>query len=97
MVEGSRPGLTLLDAAHAGDRCNKVSHKPMSQSDAWRTIRRRATAAGIAEAIGCYTFSATGIIAYLANGNALEHAQKIAAHESPRTSKLYDPTKERLT
>jgi hypothetical protein len=26
-----------------------------------------------------------------------EHAQSMAAHESPRTTKLYDRTKERLT
>jgi hypothetical protein len=49
-----------------------------------------------AEAIGCHTFCATGITAYLANGGALEHAQEEAAHESPRTTKLYDRTKERL-
>lgn len=47
--------------------------------------------------IGCHTFRATGITAYLANGGALEHAQEMAAHESPRTTKLYDRTKERLT
>jgi site-specific recombinase XerD len=74
-----------------------LSPKPMSQPDAWRMIRRRAVAAGIAEAIGCHTFRATGITAYLANGGALEHAQEMAAHESPRTTKLYDRTKERLT
>jgi integrase len=74
-----------------------LSDKPMSQSDAWRMIRRRAVAAGMAEAIGCHTFRATGITAYLANGGALEHAQEMAAHESPRTTKLYDRTKERLT
>ena len=65
--------------------------------DAWRMIRRRAAAAGIAAEIGCHTFRATGITAYLANGGALEHAQEMAAHESPRTTKLYDRTKERLT
>ena len=74
-----------------------LSDKPMSQPDAWRMICRRAAAAGIAEAIGCHTFRATGITAYLANGGALEHAQEMAAHESPRTTKLYDRTKERLT
>jgi site-specific recombinase XerD len=74
-----------------------LSENPMSQPDAWRMIRRRATAAGIAEAIGCHTFRATGITAYLSNGGALEHAQEMAAHESPRTTKLYDRTKERLT
>jgi integrase len=52
---------------------------------------------GIAAEIGCHTFRATGITAYLANGGALEHAQEMAAHESPRTTKLYDRTKERLT
>ena len=69
----------------------------MSQPDAWRMIRRHAAAAGIAEAIGCHTFRATGITAYLSNGGALDHAQEMAAHESPRTTKLYDRTKERLT
>jgi site-specific recombinase XerD len=70
---------------------------PMSQPDAWPMIRRRAAAAGIAAPIGCHTFRATGITAYLSNGGALEHAQEMAAHESPRTTKLYDRTKERLT
>src|SRR5205823_4947767 len=65
-----------------------LSDKAMSQPDAWRMIRRRAAVAGIAAEIGCHTFRATGITAYLANG---------AAHESPRTTKLYDRTKERLT
>jgi integrase/recombinase XerD len=69
----------------------------MNQSDAWRMIRRRAVAAGIQAPIGNHTFRATGITAYLANGGALEHAQEMAAHESPRTTKLYDRTKERLT
>jgi len=38
-----------------------------------------------------------GITAYLECGGTLEHAQAMAAHESPRTTKLYDRTKERLT
>ena len=29
-------------------------------------------------------------VAYLENGGTLEHAQRIAAHESPHTTKLYD-------
>ncbi|HEX3995470.1 MAG TPA: tyrosine-type recombinase/integrase, partial [Acetobacteraceae bacterium] len=69
-----------------------LSEKPMVQSDAWRMIRRRAAAAGINASIGNHSFRATGITAYLANGGALEHAQEMAAHESPRTTKLYDRT-----
>ena len=49
-------------------------------------IGRRAAAAGIAAEIGCHTFRATGITAYLSNGGALEHVQEMAAHESPRST-----------
>jgi integrase len=62
-------------------------------------VRQRTATAGIKAPIGCHTFRATGITAYLENGGTLEHAQALAlaAHESPRTTKLYDRTKERLT
>lgn len=81
----------------SGHVSTMLSDRTMTQPDAWRMIRRRAVAAGITAQIGSHTFRATGITAYLANGGALEHAQEIAAHESPRTTKLYDRTKERLT
>jgi site-specific recombinase XerD len=74
-----------------------LTERPMNQADAWRMIRRRAVTAGIMAPIGNHTFRATGITAYLSNGGALEHAQAMAAHESPRTTKLYDRTQDRLT
>jgi site-specific recombinase XerD len=80
-----------------GHNAAVLLEKPMAQADAWRMIRRRAVAAEIHAPIGNHSFRATGITAYLANGGALEHAQEMAAHESPRTTKLYDRTKERLT
>jgi len=80
-----------------GHNAAVLTEKPMDQSGAWVMIRRRAAAAGIHAPIGNHTFRATGITAYLGNGGALEHAQSMAAHESPRTTKLYDRTKDRLT
>jgi site-specific recombinase XerD len=74
-----------------------LADHPMTQVDAWRMVRKRALAAGIMAPVGNHSFRATGITAYLANGGTLEHAQSMAAHESPRTTKLYDRTKERLT
>lgn len=62
----------------------------MWQQDAYRLIQRRAAAAGIATQIGNHTFRATGITAYLKNKGTLEHAQTLANHASPRTTKLYD-------
>lgn len=53
-------------------------------------LRRRAKTAGIQTKIGNHTFRATGITAYLKNGGKLEIAQQIAAHESSRTTGLYD-------
>jgi hypothetical protein len=34
---------------------------------------------------------------YLDNGGSLENAQAMAAHESPRTTKLYDRTDDQIT
>ena len=55
-------------------------------------IKHRAAAAGLPAATCCHTFRATGITAYLSNGGTLEHAQRIAGHTSPKTTKLYDRT-----
>jgi integrase len=54
-----------------GHKADTLSDRAMNQSDAWCMIRRRAKAAGIAAEIGCHTFRATGITAYLADGGAL--------------------------
>ncbi len=45
--------------------------------------------------IGCHTFRATGITAYLEAGGTLERAAQMANHTSTRTTQLYDrPAKE---
>lgn len=62
----------------------------MTRRDAHRMIKRRALEAGVSGEIGCHTFRATGITTYLKNGGTLEHAQKLACHESARTTGLYD-------
>jgi site-specific recombinase XerD len=68
----------------------QLSERPMGQSDAYRMIRRRATAAGIATLVGNHSARATGITELLRNGGKLEDAQWMANHESARTTGLYD-------
>lgn len=64
---------------------------PMNERDVLRMIKRRAIVANVTvPGVCCHTFRATGITAYLMNGGTVENAQMIAAHESPRTTKLYD-------
>ena len=69
----------------------------MHRADVLRMIKRRARQAGLSTRIGCHTFRATGITTYLENGGSLEHAQRIAAHESVRTTKLYDRTSDTVS
>jgi integrase/recombinase XerD len=69
----------------------------MRREDVFRMIKCRCKDAKLGAAANCHTFRATGITAYLLNGGTLEHAQVIAAHESPRTTKLYDRTSDEIT
>jgi integrase/recombinase XerD len=78
-------------------RTGLLTDRAMTQSDAWRMLQRRARDAGIPTAVCNHTFRATGITAYLDNGGSLENAQAMAAHESPRTTKLYDRTDDQIT
>lgn len=79
------------------DRRGRMTDAPLTRNDAFRMVKRRVAAAGLSSAITCHSFRATGITAYLENGGALEKAQSIAAHESPRTTKLYDRSRDDVT
>lgn len=78
-------------------RVGVLTGEPMTRNDAFRMVKRRAKAAGLPETTCNHTFRATGITAYLGNGGTIENAQAIAAHESPRTTKLYDRTSDEIT
>jgi site-specific recombinase XerD len=81
----------------AAGRAGALTDRPMHRVDAWRMIQRRSAGLGMRVKIGCHTFRATGITAYLEAGGTLENAQAMAAHESPRTTKLYDRTGDAIT
>jgi integrase/recombinase XerD len=69
----------------------------MDRVDAYSIIRRRTAEAGFKIKLSCHVFRATGITAYLEAGGTLEKAQAMAAHESPRTTKLYDRRGDEIT
>src|SRR5216684_3734514 len=79
------------------EKGDKLTGNPMIRSDVLYMIKRRAKGAALPYSTCCHTFRATGITAYLQNGGTLEHAQQIAAHQSPRTTKLYDRTKDEIS
>ena len=79
------------------DRSGRLSGRSLTRRVVLAMIKRRASAAGLPASTCCHTFRATGITAYLSNGGTLEHAQQIAGHASPRTTKLYDRTADTVT
>ncbi len=78
-------------------RTRELTERALDRFEAHKMIKRRADEAGLPKEITCHTFRATGITAYLENGGTIEHAQQIAAHESPRTTKLYDRTSDTIS
>ena len=93
-IRGDGKGPLFRSAA---GRTGNLTGNRMHRSDAWAMIQRRAAAIGMKVRVGCHTFRATGITAYLNAGGTLENAQAMAAHESPRTTKLYDRTGDEIT
>jgi site-specific recombinase XerD len=86
-IAGDRKGPLFRSAI---GKTKKLGARAMSRTDVWYMVRRRASDAGIATAIGCHTFRATGITDYLTNGGRIEVAQRMAGHSSAKTTDLYD-------
>ena len=75
----------------------RLTGRALSRRLVLAMIKRRAAAADLPPSTCCHTFRATGITAYLSNGGTLEHAQRIAGHASPKTTKLYDRTADAIS
>ena len=95
MGMGHEKGTPLFRSAMR--RTGRLTNTRLHRIDAFRMVKRRARAAGILSPIGCHTFRATGITQYLLHGGKPEHAQHMAAHESSRTTGLYDRRKDEVT
>lgn len=73
------------------DRRRRLTKNRLNRTEAWYMVRRRAAQAGIDTIVCNHTFRGTGLTAYLENPEArLEHAQQMANHSDPKTTKLYD-------
>ena len=60
-------------------------------------IQSRAKVPRILTKTNCHSFRASGITIYHKRDGRLEHAQQIANHSSPRTTKLYDHSDDDIT
>ena len=94
-AELEEPKATLFQSLDPTAR--RLTGRALERRVVLAMIKRRAAAAGLPPSTCCHTFRATGITAYLSNGGTLERAQQIAAHASPKTTKLYDRTADTVT
>ena len=95
-AELKEPKATLFQSVEPAGR--RLTGRALQRRVVLAMIKRRAAAAGLLPpSTCCHTFRATGITAYLSNGGTLEHAQQIAGHASPKTTKLYDRTADTVT
>lgn len=78
-------------------RTGELTRRPMSRTDVWRMLGRRAQHAGLNTAFSCHSFRATGITRYLSGGGTIEKAQRMAGHASERTTRLYDRRDDTVT
>jgi len=76
-----------------------LTRSRLHRTEALLMIKRRAKQAGIENPGMCnHSFRGTGITAYLSNPDAkLEHAQTMAGHADPKTTRIYDRRSERLS
>ncbi len=86
-IESDRKGPLFRAAIR---KTKILSTRPLSRTDVWYMVRRRAADLGLETAIGCHTFRATGITDYLTNGGRIEIAQRMAGHANSKTTGLYD-------
>jgi integrase/recombinase XerD len=73
-----------------------LTDRSTTKNDSLRIIRRRAKGADLPSSTCCHTFRATDISTFWKNGKTIENDQAIAAHESPRTTKLCDRTGDKI-
>lgn len=79
------------------DRHRQLTQRRADANDVLRMVKRYCRQAGLSERICCHTFRATGITTYLQNGGTVEKAAQIAAHESTRTTQLYNRTSDQVS
>ena len=91
-IAGQKKGPLLRTV----DRRRQLTATRITPRDVHRMIKRYGRKAGVSDKICCHTFRATGITQFLLNGGTVEQAQRIAAHSSPKTTKLYDRTSDAI-
>lgn len=76
---------------------NQLTTAAMTDNDMQRMFKRRILQVGLPGTLSPHSFRVTTITALLEQGVALEVVQNLANHADPRTTRLYDRRKRKIT
>ena len=94
-IDGSDKNAPLFRTAVGKKK--QLSGNLMTDNDMQRMFKRRIMAAGLPAGLSPHSFRVTTITALLDQGVPLEDVQNLANHADPRTTRLYDRRKRRVT
>ena len=78
-------------------KTKKLTQNPMTAGDIARMVKRRMKDAGLPSRLSPHSFRVTTITDLLDQGVPLEDVQNLAGHADPRTTRLYDRRKRKVT
>lgn len=91
----SEPSLPLFRTVVR--RTKRLTQNCLTADDMARMVKRRLREAGLSERLSPHSFRVTTITDLLEQGVPLEDVQYLAGHADPRTTRLYDRRKRRVT
>ena len=94
-IDGSEKNAPLFRSA-VGKKI-QLSTAAMTDNDMQRMFKRRVLKAGLSGSLSPHSFRVTTITSLLEQGVALEDVQNLANHADPRTTRLYDRRKRKIT
>jgi len=92
---GAAPASPLY--CSAAGRTGGLTEGPMTGTDIWRMVKRRARDAGIPDRISPHSFRVATVTDLLSQGVPLGDVQYLAGHADPRTTRLYDRRPKKVT
>ncbi len=78
-------------------KTKELTMRPMTAGDIGRMVKRRMAACGLPRRLSPHSFRVTTITDLLEQGVPLEDVQNLAGHADPRTTRLYDRRKKKIT
>ena len=94
-IQGENPNSPLFRSVVG--KTNAVTKKTLQRTNVWHMLKRRYKNAGLPSNLCGHSFRVTTITDLIEQGVGIEDVQNLAGHADPRTTRIYDRTKRKVT